>query len=327
MLSYLIQADAFISSGGVSVGERDVVKAAFFRRGEVDFYKVAMQPGMPQGFGQIEGKPYFGLPGNPVSVFVSFEIFVRPAILKMMGRTQLYRPEVTATLTEDVDGAEGQVAVRAGPAGAGRRRVEGDAYRAPRLQPHLDRRPRERPGDGTGRHRDGAGRLGGPRHGLPVLGGLRGGEAYAAARRPGSSRWGRRTDRTRGDRRVRRDDDPDASRIWWRARGRVNPIEAARIAGVMGVKRTPDLLPFCHPIAITGAEIVVQPDPAAGTIRVETTVRANDRTGVEMEALTAAAVAALSLYDTAKEFDRAARIDGLRLVAKSGGKSGDYHAG
>ena len=86
VLDYLIQADAFISSGGVSVGERDVVKAAFFRRGDVDFYKVAMQPGMPQGFGQIEGKPYFGLPGNPVSVFVSFEVFVRPAILKMMGR-------------------------------------------------------------------------------------------------------------------------------------------------------------------------------------------------------------------------------------------------
>jgi cyclic pyranopterin phosphate synthase len=105
-----------------------------------------------------------------------------------------------------------------------------------------------------------------------------------------------------------------------------NPIEAARIAGVMGVKRTPDLLPFCHPIAITGAAVVVEPDADAGTIRVETTVRARDRTGVEMEALTAAAVAALSLYDTAKEFDRGARIDGLRLLRKSGGKSGDYTA-
>jgi cyclic pyranopterin phosphate synthase len=105
-----------------------------------------------------------------------------------------------------------------------------------------------------------------------------------------------------------------------------NPIEAARVAGLMGVKRTPDLLPFCHPIAITGAEVIVEPDASTGTIRVETTVRANDRTGVEMEALTAAAVAALSLYDTAKEFDRAARIDGLRLIAKSGGKSGDYRA-
>jgi len=104
------------------------------------------------------------------------------------------------------------------------------------------------------------------------------------------------------------------------------PLEAARIAGVMGVKRTPDLLPFCHPIAVTGAEVLVDPDAEAGTIRVTTTVRAIDRTGVEMEALTAASVAALSLYDTAKAFDRAARIDGVRLVSKRGGKSGDYVA-
>lgn len=105
-----------------------------------------------------------------------------------------------------------------------------------------------------------------------------------------------------------------------------NPIEAARIAGIMGVKRTPDLLPFCHPIAVTGAEVVVEPNEDAGTIRVRTTVRAHDRTGVEMEALTAAAVAALSLYDTAKAFDRSARIDGLRLLEKRGGKSGRYVA-
>jgi cyclic pyranopterin phosphate synthase len=105
-----------------------------------------------------------------------------------------------------------------------------------------------------------------------------------------------------------------------------NPIEAARIAGVMGVKRTPDLLPFCHPIAVTGAEVSVSPDPDRGRIVVRTTVRAKDRTGVEMEALTAAAVAALSLYDTAKAFDRAAQIDGLRLIEKRGGKSGHYVA-
>jgi cyclic pyranopterin phosphate synthase len=105
-----------------------------------------------------------------------------------------------------------------------------------------------------------------------------------------------------------------------------NPLEAARIAGIMGVKRTPDLLPFCHPIAVTGAEVVVEPDQTAGLIRIQTTVRAKDRTGVEMEALTAAAIAALSLYDTAKAFDRAARIDGLRLRSKRGGKSGDFIA-
>ena len=109
IFSFEIQADAFVSSGGVSVGERDVVKAAFFRRGDVDFYKVAMQPGMPQGFGHVEGKPYFGLPGNPVSVFVSLEVFLRPAILKMMGRGHLFRPEVTARLTEDVRGPRGKL--------------------------------------------------------------------------------------------------------------------------------------------------------------------------------------------------------------------------
>ena len=108
VLSHLAQADVFISSGGVSVGERDVVKAAFFRRGDLDFYRVAMQPGMPQGFGHIEGKPFFGLPGNPVSVFVSFEVFIRPALRKMMGRRQLFRPEVTARLEEDVTGPRGK---------------------------------------------------------------------------------------------------------------------------------------------------------------------------------------------------------------------------
>jgi cyclic pyranopterin monophosphate synthase len=105
-----------------------------------------------------------------------------------------------------------------------------------------------------------------------------------------------------------------------------DPIEGARIAGLMAVKRTPELLPFCHPIAITGAEVRVEPDPQAGRIRVEATVRARDRTGVEMESLTAFSVAALSLYDTAKAFDRAARIDGIRLLEKRGGKSGDYRA-
>ena len=105
-----------------------------------------------------------------------------------------------------------------------------------------------------------------------------------------------------------------------------SPIETAKIAGIGGVKRTPDLLPHCHPIRVTGADVTIEPDPASGRIRVQVTVRAIDRTGVEMEALTGAAVASLSLYDTAKAFDRAARIDGIRLLAKSGGASGEYVA-
>lgn len=106
-----------------------------------------------------------------------------------------------------------------------------------------------------------------------------------------------------------------------------SPIESAKLAGVIGVKRTPDLLPHCHPIRVTGTEISIEPDPDAGRLRIETRVHAVDRTGVEMEALTAAAVAALSLYDTAKAFDRSARIEGIRLLEKSGGASGDYRAG
>ena len=102
VLGFATRADCFISSGGVSVGERDVVKRAFFRRGDVGFYRVAMQPGMPQAFGFVEDIPYFGLPGNPVSVFVSFELFIRPAVLKMMGRRDVFRPEIVAVLDEDL---------------------------------------------------------------------------------------------------------------------------------------------------------------------------------------------------------------------------------
>lgn len=98
------QVDVFISSGGMSVGDLDVVKKVVSDMGEIDSYKVAMQPGMPQAFGVVEGRTYFGLPGNPVSVFVSFELFIRPALLKMMGRKHLQRPVIRAALDEPMDG-------------------------------------------------------------------------------------------------------------------------------------------------------------------------------------------------------------------------------
>ena len=104
-----------------------------------------------------------------------------------------------------------------------------------------------------------------------------------------------------------------------------SPIETAKIAAIGGVKRTPDLLPHCHPIRVTGVDVMVEPQ-GDGRIHVVITVRAVDRTGVEMEALTGVAAAALSLYDTAKAFDRRARIEGIRLLAKSGGKSGEFVA-
>lgn len=94
--------DAIFTSGGVSMGEYDLVKQVLARLGEVELWKVAMQPAKPFAFGLVNGTPLFGLPGNPVSVAVAFEQFARPGLLHMMGSTHLYRPRVAATLTDSV---------------------------------------------------------------------------------------------------------------------------------------------------------------------------------------------------------------------------------
>jgi molybdenum cofactor synthesis domain-containing protein len=96
------RADLVISTGGVSMGDYDYVKQVLGDLGSVEFWKVAMQPGKPFAFGSINGVPLFGLPGNPVSSFVSFEQFVRPAILHMMGATNLLRTQIAGTMGEDV---------------------------------------------------------------------------------------------------------------------------------------------------------------------------------------------------------------------------------
>jgi molybdopterin molybdotransferase len=98
-----IRSDVIISSAGVSVGDYDFVKEALNELGmEMIFWRVAMKPGRPVAFGLLQGKPVFGLPGNPVSSMVSFEQFVRPALLKMMGHRQLFRPVIEAILKEDI---------------------------------------------------------------------------------------------------------------------------------------------------------------------------------------------------------------------------------
>src|SRR5256886_12869500 len=99
-------------------------------------------------------------------------------------------------------------------------------------------------------------------------------------------------------------------------------LAAARIAGIMAAKRTPDLLPLCHPISLVGADVDVACDESAGLVRIEARVHAVERTGVEMEALTAAMAAALTLYDMAKRNDRGMEVVSVRLVHKSGGRPG-----
>lgn len=101
-------------------------------------------------------------------------------------------------------------------------------------------------------------------------------------------------------------------------------LAAARIAGIMAAKRTSDLIPLCHPLAISGVTVELNPDEAVPGIQITARVRTTGPTGVEMEALTAASVAALTIYDMLKAADRAMRIESLRVVQKSGGKSGDF---
>ena len=102
-------------------------------------------------------------------------------------------------------------------------------------------------------------------------------------------------------------------------------LAAARLAAIMAVKNTPQTIPLCHAIPITGVEIEFFPDASTRSLTIRVMVKARAQTGVEMEALTGAAVAALTIYDMCKALDRAMVIEKIYLVQKSGGKSGDYH--
>jgi cyclic pyranopterin phosphate synthase len=101
-------------------------------------------------------------------------------------------------------------------------------------------------------------------------------------------------------------------------------LSVARLAGIMGAKRTPDLIPLCHPLALTSVKVDLAVDEARNAVDITATCKLKGRTGVEMEALTAVSVAALTVYDMCKAVDRGMRIVDVRLMHKAGGKSGEY---
>ena len=103
-------------------------------------------------------------------------------------------------------------------------------------------------------------------------------------------------------------------------------LSVARLAGIMAAKRTADLIPLCHPLALTSVAVELAPEPERDAIEITATCKLSGKTGVEMEALTAVAVAALTVYDMCKAVDRGMTIGEIRLVHKSGGKSGTYEA-
>ncbi|MEJ2016072.1 MAG: cyclic pyranopterin monophosphate synthase MoaC [Limibacillus sp.] len=103
-------------------------------------------------------------------------------------------------------------------------------------------------------------------------------------------------------------------------------LSVARLAGIMGAKRTPDLIPLCHPLSLSSVKVELSLDEAASAVDIKATCKLIGRTGVEMEALTAVSVAALTVYDMCKAVDKGMRITDIRLLHKSGGKSGIYEA-
>lgn len=103
-------------------------------------------------------------------------------------------------------------------------------------------------------------------------------------------------------------------------------LSVARLAGIMAAKKTSDLIPLCHPLPITKVALELTADSALPGVRIEATVKTSGQTGVEMEALTAVSVAALTVYDMVKAVEKSMVIDGIRLILKDGGKSGRYEA-
>ena len=108
--------------------------------------------------------------------------------------------------------------------------------------------------------------------------------------------------------------------------GKGDVLGVARLAGIMGAKRTSDLIPLCHPLGLTKVSVDFRPDEAAAAVEIEATARVTGQTGVEMEALTAVSVAALTIYDMCKAVDKGMRIEAVRLTRKDGGASGPFEA-
>jgi cyclic pyranopterin phosphate synthase len=118
---------------------------------------------------------------------------------------------------------------------------------------------------------------------------------------------------------------PETLRLILEGRAKKGDVLAvAQVAGIMAAKRTHELIPMCHPLLLTGIEVSFVPDEAASALQISATVRTFGKTGVEMEALTAVSVAALTVYDMVKAVDRGMTVTGIRLAEKQGGKSGDF---
>src|SRR5699024_9420483 len=284
------------------------------------FPTVAMQPGGPQGIGtlEVDGRrvPWLAFPGNPVSALLSCELIARPA-LGASARRRLRLP--IRLEAEEPSPPAGPVPSGPGAAlGAGAPGGRGLVAPAGRI-----RRCR-RPGPGAPRHRCGARRR---RARDPADPRRRDMNDLSHVRADGSAHMVDVTDkavtsRAASARAVLRTRPDVVDRIASGDLPKGEALATARIAGIMGAKRTSDLIPLCHPLPLSGVELDLV--PREDRVEITATVRTRGVTGVEMEALTAASVAALTVYDMIKAVDHLATIDGVQVLTKSGGRSGDW---
>jgi len=358
------QVDAILTSGGVSMGAYDVVKEALRGRGTVDFVQVRMQPGKPQGFGTVGERdvPLFALPGNPVSAYVSFEVFVRPALRTMMGLLPAGRPALKTRLMHQLRSPAGRIQIaravaaqdasgwHADPVWGQASHFIADLSRANALLVIPAEVTELAAGDEVEMWLlDGSG--GRAPFWQNAVRPLNGGDPGAFAQdsadpdpvaRDSGASDGPALTHVRADgsahmvdissKEVTAREASAAGRVLLSAdavaalrSGNVpkgDALAVARIAGIQAVKRTPELIPLAHPIAVHGVDVDV--DVADDAVEIRATVRTADRTGIEMEALTAVTVAALTLIDMVKAVDKHARITDVRVIAKSGGRSGDW---
>ncbi|HEX3733105.1 MAG TPA: gephyrin-like molybdotransferase Glp [Mycobacteriales bacterium] len=328
-LSRDMPVDLVVTSGGVSAGAFEVVKESLTAHG-VEFVTVAMQPGGPQGSGTVFGIPVLTFPGNPVSAYISFEVFLRPVLRRALGAPD--RTALPADLAQDIESPEhkhqmrratlrdepgGRVAeLESGPGShllgalarsnalvhipVGTSRLPAGAkVEAWQLGPLAAGAPREQANVPDLPHLNNQGEA----HMVDVSG------KTATARRATA----KSVMRTRSD---------VVEALVASNLKKGDALGVARIAGILAAKRTSELVPLCHPLPLTS--ITVEFEPELDSVTVTSTVSTTAVTGVEMEALTAVSVAALTLYDMIKSLDPAAQIEHTAVWRKTGGKAGDW---
>ncbi|MGI8648403.1 MAG: cyclic pyranopterin monophosphate synthase MoaC [Mycobacteriales bacterium] len=330
--------DLVVTSGGVSAGAFEVVKDALAGHG-VQFMSVAMQPGGPQGLGRAFGVPLLAFPGNPVSAFISYEVFLRPALRRIAGHPDPERAAIPAKLTAAVTSPPDKHQIRRATIRASDHEpvVELDSGPGSHLigalahsnaWVHLPLETSELSA-GTSVQVWLLDQLAPPREPVdpPPAADPSAEDALPHLNRQGAAHMVDVSAKmpTKREATAQATVATTAKVIAELTAAQLKKGDAlgvARVAGILAAKRTAELIPLCHPLPLTSVAVELTPD--IDSVMVTATVRTTGSTGVEMEALTAACVASLTLYDMIKALDPAAVIEQVSVVHKLGGKHGEW---